>query len=77
MTRFGLGAALPGTVVIGRDGKIVKVIPGVVKLPELKKQIDTMLAAAEAAATAESKDRGQEQIASAGPKSSKASTVPS
>jgi thiol-disulfide isomerase/thioredoxin len=53
MARFGLGGALPGTVVVGRDGKIVKVISGVVKLPELKRQLDSMLAADEAAAAEE------------------------
>ena len=77
MTRFGLGAALPGTVVIGRDGKIVKIISGVVKLPELKKQIDSMLAAAEAAAPAPQKGREREQAASAKQKPSEASSVPS
>jgi peroxiredoxin len=77
MTRFGLGAALPGTVVIGRDGKIVKIISGVVKLPELKKQIDSMLAAAEAAAPAPEKGRERGQAASAKQKPSEASSVPS
>jgi thiol-disulfide isomerase/thioredoxin len=76
MMRFGLGAALPGTVVIGRDGKIVKIISGIVKLPDLKKQIDSMLAAAEAAAPAAGKGRGQ-QAASAKQKPSEASSVPS
>jgi thiol-disulfide isomerase/thioredoxin len=74
MTRFGLGGALPGTVVIGRDGKISKVISGVVKLPELKRQIDSMLAAAEAAAPAEA---GKRAAASPKPKPSEASSVPS
>ncbi len=70
MMRFGLGAALPGTVVIGRDGKIVKIISGVVKLPELKKQIDSMLASAE-------KERRREEAASAKKKPSESSSVPS
>jgi peroxiredoxin len=43
MIRFGLGAALPGTVVIGRDGRIAKVISGVVNQSELKKLIESML----------------------------------
>jgi thiol-disulfide isomerase/thioredoxin len=73
MTRFGLGGALPGTVVIGRDGKIAKVISGVVKLPELKAQIDSMLAAAEVGRKAE----GREQTAAGGRKPSAASSVPS
>ena len=77
MTRFGLGAALPGTVVIGRDGKIVKVISGIVKLTELKQQIDSMLAAAEAAAPAQVGERKREDVASAKPKASEASSVPS
>jgi thiol-disulfide isomerase/thioredoxin len=69
MTRFGLGTALPGTVVIGRDGKIAATFKGVVKLAELKKQMDAMLAAA----GKESKG----QIAAAKEKPSKASSVPS
>ena len=77
MTRFGLGAALPGTVVIGRDGKVVKVISGIVKLPDLKKQIDSMLAAAEAAAPAAGEGRKREEVASAKPKRAEASSVPS
>lgn len=47
MTRFGLGEALPGTVVIDKTGKIVKVISGVVNVADLKKQIGSMLAIAE------------------------------
>jgi peroxiredoxin len=47
MIRFGLGEALPGTVVIDRTGKIVKVISGVVNVTDLKKQIDSMLQVAE------------------------------
>ena len=43
MLRFGLGSALPGTVVIGRDGKIAKVISGIVNQADLMKQIDAML----------------------------------
>jgi thiol-disulfide isomerase/thioredoxin len=44
MLRFGLGSALPGTVVIGKDGQIAKVISGVVNPADLKRQIDGMLA---------------------------------
>src|SRR5688572_16531896 len=36
MLRFGLGSALPGTVIIGKDGSVTKVISGVVDLGELK-----------------------------------------
>lgn len=47
MTRFGLGEALPGTVVIDKNGKIVRVISGIVNVTDLKKQIDSMLSTAE------------------------------
>jgi thiol-disulfide isomerase/thioredoxin len=47
MTRFGLGEALPGTVIIDKTGKIVKVISGVVNVTDLKSQIDSMLSQAE------------------------------
>jgi len=44
MLPFGLGPALPGTAIIGRDGKIVAVYQGVIKEPEIKKQIETLIA---------------------------------
>lgn len=44
MKRFGLGPALPGTAIIGRDGKIVALRPAVITHTELKKQIDNLLA---------------------------------
>lgn len=47
MSRFGLGGALPGTVVIDKTGKIVKVISGVVKAESLRKDIAGMLELAE------------------------------
>ena len=47
MTRFGLGTALPGTVVLDKTGRIVKVISGIVKAEELRKDIDGMLQLAE------------------------------
>jgi len=76
MIRFGLGAALPGTVVIGRDGRITRVISGIVNQADLKKQIDVMLAAAEKTAATEREDK-REKVASAGRKGSAASSVPS
>ena len=69
MERFGLGLALPGTVVIGRDGKVVAAFKGVIKLAELKKQLDGLLA------TAETESKGG--IAAVTEKPSKASSVPS
>lgn len=47
MSRFGLGSALPGTAVIDKTGKIVKVISGIVKAENLRKDIDSMLEMAE------------------------------
>ncbi len=46
MVRFGLGAALPGTVVIDRNGRIAKIISGVVDQAALRKQIEALLAVA-------------------------------
>lgn len=46
MVRFGLGAALPGTVVIDRNGKVARIISGVVDQAALRKQIETLLAVA-------------------------------
>jgi hypothetical protein len=46
MVKFGLGAALPGTVVIGRDGRVVKIIAGVVDQVMLRKEIEALLAVA-------------------------------
>jgi len=76
MIRFGLGAALPGTVLIGRDGRIAKVISGIVNQADLKKQIEVMLADAEKTAAKERRQE-REQIASAKRKPSEVSSVPS
>jgi thiol-disulfide isomerase/thioredoxin len=46
MQRFGLAPALPGTVIIGRDGKIVWHKSGAVKEADVKKEIDKLLAQA-------------------------------
>ena len=70
MIRFGLGAALPGTVIINRDGRITKVISGVVNAADLKKQIDAMLASAE-------KLGAKEREQTARQKQSEVSSVPS
>lgn len=42
MMRFGVGTALPGTVVIGKDGRVAKVISGVINSADLKKQLEVM-----------------------------------
>lgn len=46
MVRFGLGTALPGTVVIDRQGKIAKIISGVVNQAMLRKEIESLLSVA-------------------------------
>ncbi len=69
MVRFGLSSALPGTLVIGRDGKIVASIRGVIKPAELKKQLEGLLAQAE--------KQSKDQLAVVKEKPAKASSVPS
>ena len=46
MARFGLGPALPGTVLIGRDGKIVAIFNGVITAAEVKKKLAALIAQA-------------------------------
>ena len=70
MMRFGLGTALPGTVVIDRQGRVAKVISGVVNPPDLKKQINAMLVAVE-------KVSKQEREVEARQKRTEVSSVPS
>ena len=60
MVRFGLGAALPGTVVIDREGKIAKIISGVVDQPMLRKEIQSMLSVALKSAEASVKNDKKE-----------------
>ena len=73
MTRFGLGEALPGTVVIDKNGKIVRVISGIVNAADIQKQIDSMLELAES--TVEKTEPSARRDATEKPR--KASSVPS
>jgi len=50
MLAFGLGAELPGTVIVGRDGTIVARYKGIIKESELREEIDALLARQQAAA---------------------------
>jgi thiol-disulfide isomerase/thioredoxin len=75
MMRFGLGSALPGTVVVGKDGRVAKVISGVVNQADLKKQIEVMLATPVATTTVNEKRRGEETSGSKRP--AEVSSVPS
>lgn len=72
MLRFGLGSALPGTVVIGKDGRIAKVISGIVNQADLKKQIEAML---ESASTPTNATNSSEVVSSRKP--AEVSSVPS
>lgn len=68
MRKFGLGSALPATVIIGRDGKVVAQIKGIVKEADLKKHLDALVAKDES--------RAKGTIAQAG-KPNTRSSVPS
>ncbi|MBM3789286.1 MAG: TlpA family protein disulfide reductase [Acidobacteria bacterium] len=70
MVRLGLGAALPGTVVIDRSGLIVSVISGPVQRTDLEELIHRMLQPDEASARRASVRPGR-------PAARKASSVPS
>jgi thiol-disulfide isomerase/thioredoxin len=75
MLRFGLGSALPGTVVVGKDGRIARVISGVVNQAELKKQIDAILASSSTANV--TKTSGDDKVAAVKKRSAEVSSVPS
>jgi peroxiredoxin len=47
MARFGLGPALPGTAVIGPDGKIVAIYQGVIREAEIKRLLERLIARSE------------------------------
>ncbi|HXD34865.1 MAG TPA: TlpA disulfide reductase family protein [Pyrinomonadaceae bacterium] len=73
LLRFGLGSALPGTVVVGKDGKIAKLISGVVNQADLKKQIEMLLASTSSFSNA---PQDNKQVAAA-KRSAEVSSVPS
>lgn len=53
--RFGVGTALPATLIINRDGKVYKTISGVINQADLRKDIEKLLAGDEKTAKAEAK----------------------
>ena len=69
MKRFGLGPALPGTAIVGRDGKIVLLRPSVITQADIRKQLDRLLGQDAIAI--------RRQIAAAKPAAVDASSVPS
>jgi thiol-disulfide isomerase/thioredoxin len=73
MLRFGIGSALPGTVIIGKDGRVVRVISGVVNPTELKKQLETMLASNQTSAASPER----KEVASSITRQATVSSVPS
>ncbi|MDQ1559890.1 MAG: hypothetical protein QOD32_2950 [Pyrinomonadaceae bacterium] len=83
MERFGLAPVLPGTVIIGRDGRVAWHKSGVIKEAEVKKKIDELLAQAtqeqaRAAAGAKPRAGGEQQAKASGAKEEEyASSVPS
>lgn len=76
MVRFGLGGALPGTVIIGKDGRIAKVISGVINPSDVKKQLDVLLATS-AVDTTEKPIHAPAPVATAKKSRGEVSSVPS
>ncbi|MFN2515611.1 MAG: TlpA family protein disulfide reductase [Pyrinomonadaceae bacterium] len=79
MMQFGLGTALPGTVVIDKKGQVARVISGVINQTDLKKLIDTMLAATPGNTVMGEKGKREDrrEIASARKGAGEVSSVPS
>ena len=86
MPRFGLAPALPGTVILDREGRIVSSSNAVVNAAELRKQLDALLAAPpkQTGANSKAKDKHDGHEGHAEPDGHKdgdgtgsASTVPS
>jgi thiol-disulfide isomerase/thioredoxin len=74
MIRFGLGGALPGTIVIGKDGRVAKVISGVINQADLRKELEKLIALP----FAERSDSTSRKVVAANdPHGSEASSVPS
>lgn len=77
MRRFGLGEALPATVILDREGKVVWQKRGVIERSELKQKIESLLTGALTAVAPEERTEEPVRIASASPKEQEASLVPS
>jgi len=57
--RFGVGTALPATVIIDKDGKIYKTISGVINQTDLRKDVEKLLQDAEKQAKIETKKQAK------------------
>jgi thiol-disulfide isomerase/thioredoxin len=75
MRRFGLGEALPATVILDREGRIVWQKRGATTKDELTREIEALTKAAAVVAPAHSE--GNTQVASAKPRATEVSRVPS
>jgi thiol-disulfide isomerase/thioredoxin len=72
MMRFGVGTALPATILITKDGRVAKVMSGVVNQADLKKQIQVLLASK--VTPEETKERSESPASS---RATEVSSVPS
>ena len=77
MRRFGAGQALPATVLLDRDGKVVWQKRGVIDGTELRRQIDALLEGTLGAARSDKRGGDRVQTASTRPTPEDASIVPS
>ena len=57
--RYGVGTALPATVIIDKNGKVFKTISGVVNQTDLRKDVEKLLQDAEKQAKAETKKQSK------------------
>jgi thiol-disulfide isomerase/thioredoxin len=57
--RFGVGTALPATVIIDKDGKVYKTISGVINQTDLRKDVEKLLQDAEKQAKIEIKKQAK------------------
>ena len=72
MQKFGLAPALPGTVIVGRDGRIVWHKSGIITETDVKREIDKLLAQA-----AKEEKKARRELAAKHAEHTDASSVPS
>ena len=72
MQKFGLAPALPGTVIVGRDGRIVWHKSGIITEADVKREIDKLLAQA-----AKEEKQARRELAAKHAEHTDASSVPS
>lgn len=72
MQKFGLAPVLPGTAIIGRDGRIVWHKSGIITETDVKREIDKLLAQA-----AKEEKKAQSELAAKHTEHTDASSVPS